>query len=82
MKQKLARLVIDFKTKEDMVEWFEDVQDPAIGGFPTGAGIYHLDALDKFSITQANTFVVKRIGGRPEQMRMVLRKVTIEERAI
>ena len=82
MKQKLARLVIDFSSKEAMVEWFESLRDIRINGFPKEAGLYEMDALDKFSITQANTFIVKRIGDRPEKTRMVLREVTVEERKV
>jgi hypothetical protein len=76
------RLVIDFNNADDMLDWFEELRDVRIGGFPVSATIFKMDALDLRSITHGKTYIVKRKGDRADHQRLVIKKVTKTERAV
>jgi hypothetical protein len=82
MKGEKHRLVIDFRSADDMLDWFEDLRDIRIGAFPDTATIFKMDALDLKSITHGKTYIVKRQGDRPETMRVVVKRTTKTERTV
>ena len=78
----MIRLLIDFPNTEAMADWFDSLRDPAINGFPTDAAIFEVDGLDQRSVTWGNSYIVKRVGDRPEETRLVIKKTTTEERIV
>jgi hypothetical protein len=77
-----VRLVIDFPSEQAMVEWFDELRDVAINGFPANTTLYEMDALDQSSVTPKRTYIVRRVGDRPEEFRLTLRTVEVTERLV
>ena len=59
MRQEHCRLVIDFRSREAMREWFDSLRSDGL--LPEGAAIVEMDALDRTSsgVTPDNTYLVR-----------------------
>lgn len=59
MKQKKARLCVDFASKEELDKWVSKLRETAI--FDSSTEVYKIDILDrtKSGVTPANTFIAK-----------------------
>jgi hypothetical protein len=68
-----VRLELDFATPQAMIEWFESSQELVL---PSTAAIFAKDSLD--TISDGNTFIVKRYGDRPDDFRLHVERTYTE----
>lgn len=73
-----VHLCFEFESVEKMAEWFEDLRFNGV--VEASAAVYMSDALDQ--IGPGHTFIVKRLGDRPDKFRLIVENITIERRKV
>jgi hypothetical protein len=77
MKNDKARLAIDFTSRAALADFVERAKQAGL--LPEGSVAYEMDALDKQSgggVTPHNTYLVRRVGDRPERFRLNVEETT------
>lgn len=74
MSQQTARLVIEFADEEKLADFLDDMRYHEV--LPKDCGAYHMDGLDR--LTENRTYILRRFGSRPEEMRLVITKTETE----
>ncbi len=70
MKTEQVRLLVDFPNRKALSEFVKGLR--AFHGLPDDAAVYGLDGLDAKAVTRSNTYIIRRIGERREDDRLVI----------